>query len=174
MARRLIHYSSEVSGLEEIELLSNKNDEVIVKAIVSGVSLATEKKVALGQMPVKVSELMRVPYMSGDFSFPLSYGYSMVGQVIEGDKDWLGKRVHLMHPHQNFCVVKEADLMEIPKKISDSKATLISNMETALNGFWDGRILQDDRILIIGFGLIGALLSGVLKINTRNKIQIFE
>jgi len=174
MAKRLIHYSPELSGFEGFELKSLKDDEVVVLSIVSGISLGTEKKVALGQVSEKAQKSMGVPYMSGNFKFPVGYGYSLVGKVIEGDENWLGKRVFLMHPHQHLCVVKKSDLIEIPDIINDQKATLTSNMETALNGFWDGEIEAGEKILVIGFGLIGALLSGVIKTNVQNSIQILE
>lgn len=174
MAKRLIHYSPEVSKLEDFIVSSKTNDEVLVRSIASGISLGTEKKVALGQVSENAQESMVVPYMFGKFEFPVAYGYSLVGDVIEEDDNWLGKRVFLMHPHQELCVVKKSDLIEIPDNISDQKATLISNMETALNGFWDGEIKAGEKILVIGFGLIGALLSGVLKIKVQNSIKIFE
>jgi threonine dehydrogenase-like Zn-dependent dehydrogenase len=174
MAKRLIHYSNKLSALEEFDLKPLENDEVLVQSIASGISLGTERKVALGQIPVKVNQIMRVPYMVGEFNFPLGYGYSLIGEVIEGDKKWLNKKVHVMHPHQDICRVKKKDLIEIPSELNEAKASLISNMETALNAYWDGRIKQSDRILIIGFGLIGALLSGVIKIKTQNQIQVLE
>lgn len=174
MAKRLIHSSLKASLLEDFDLDSINDDEVLLRTLTSGISLGTEKKVAEGQVPANISEMMHVPYMTGDFGFPLGYGYSLVGQVIEGGNEWLGLRVHLMHPHQDVCIVKKSDLMKVPGDISDAKATLISNMETALNGYWDGEIKPKDRILIIGFGQIGALLSGILKIKVSNPIQIFE
>jgi len=174
MAKRLIHSSPEISILEDFEIESLKNDKVVVRSILSGISLGTERKVAIGQISEKANQTMGVPYMFGQFGFPIGYGYSLVAEVIEGDAKWLGKRVFLMHPHQDLCVVKKMDLLEIPDIINDKKATLISNMETALNGYWDGEIKGEEKILVIGFGLIGALLSGVIKINTQNSIHIFE
>jgi 2-desacetyl-2-hydroxyethyl bacteriochlorophyllide A dehydrogenase len=174
MAKRLIHNSSDRSSLEDIIIKQRKDDEVVVQSIASGISMGTERKVALGTVSEKSQKSMRVPYMSGGFLFPVGYGYSMVGKVIEGDDKWLGKRVFLMHPHQDLCIVKKSVLIEIPDNLNDKKATLISNMETALNGYWDGEIKAGEKILIIGFGLIGALLYGVIEANIQNSIQIYE
>jgi len=174
MSSRLVHLSITTSEIEDFELKPRSDSEVIIDTLTSGISLGTEKKVALNQVPEKVQQLMRVPYMSGNFSLPTSYGYSLIGRVVEGDKNWLGKRIHCMHPHQVRCVVNKEKLVEVPDGISDEKATLLSNMETALNGFWDGQIKGNERILIIGFGLIGALVSGVIQIKTNLPVFVLE
>lgn len=100
--------------------------------------------------------------MGGDFSFPVKYGYSLVGRVITENHPYVDKVVHLLHPHQAECVVASQDLFVVPDEIPPSRATLASNLETALNAVWDGQISIGDKVLVIGFGIIGSLVARVL------------
>lgn len=173
-ARILLHTDSRTSNIHPFELPAYDAGQVEIAALCSGISLGTEKKVALGQIPPDVYESMKVPYQIGQFDGPIGYGYSLVGQVTKGPADWLGKRVHLMHPHQDRCVVKTTSITCIPDVMSEEKATLISNMETAINGLWDGQPTAEEHILVCGFGLIGALLAGVIFSETGHRPVIAE
>jgi len=106
--------------------------------------------------------------MGGGFEFPVKYGYSVVAQSSEG------RKYHLMHPHQDWIAVNSDSITEIPVDLPDSRASLISNMETALTACWDGNAHPDETILIVGFGLIGSLIAGVLKCNGCMNICIDE
>ena len=50
-----------------------------IAADFSGLSPGTERLVALGRVPTKAMPAMRCQYMDGEFSFPIKYGYSLVG-----------------------------------------------------------------------------------------------
>ena len=54
-------------------------DEVLVRALASGVSRGTEALVFAGRVPPGQYDAMRAPLMGGAFSFPVKYGYSAVG-----------------------------------------------------------------------------------------------
>ena len=69
-----------------------------LKSLYSLISNGTEKRVASGQVPPQLHAQMRVPYQEGDFSFPVKYGYSLVGKVMSPGHRWLGRAVHLLHP----------------------------------------------------------------------------
>jgi threonine dehydrogenase-like Zn-dependent dehydrogenase len=112
----------------------------------------------MGDMALK----MKVPYMMGSFDADFTYGYSLVGEVIAGDPEWTGRFVHIMHPHQDMVLVKKEDVFPIPGNISPQKATLASNLETIVNAIWDSNVTVGDRVLIVGFGIIGALLASAL------------
>lgn len=139
-----------------------REGELLVQALASMISTGTERLVCKGLVPASIAEQMKIPYMKGDFSTTFTYGYSLVGVVIEGDQQWLGKRVHLLHPHQRFAHVTANDVFELPGALDAGKATLLSSMETALNIVWDARPEIGDRIVLFGFGLIGTLVSLLL------------
>lgn len=137
--------------------------ECEVRSLYSLISTGTERLVASGKVPASMNRHMSVPYMEGAFSFPIKYGYSLVGKVTEGPADLHGKLVHLLHPHQDVCRVKAADLTLVPVGIPAPRATLASNMETALNAIWDAEVSIGDRVLLVGFGIIGSLTARLLQ-----------
>ncbi len=140
-----------------------QDDECVVQTCFSMVSMGTERLICRGGIGPSAYQRMKVPYMQGNFSFPLTYGYSMSGEVIDGPREWIGERVHAMHPHQDVCVINAKDLTVIPDSVPMDRAVLASNLETAVNGIWDGQPMIGQRILVIGYGLIGAMVAQLLK-----------
>jgi threonine dehydrogenase-like Zn-dependent dehydrogenase len=125
-------------------------------------------------VPLNLMNDMRVPYMQGDFTFPCTYGYSLVGEIIEGTAEHIGKKVHLMHPHQSYAVTAINDTNFIPGGIPLKTATLVSNIETALTGVWDSRVSIGDDVLLVGFGSIGSLLARLLFNYPNVQLTIIE
>lgn len=135
-------------------------DPLFLETLYSGISPGTERLVGLAKVPEECWETMRCWYMEGSFAFPLKYGYSLVGQAHAGSKQ--GKRFFVMHPHQSRVAVESSDALELPDWLPSKRATLIPNTETALNAVWDAQVSQEDRILIVGAGIVGILISFVL------------
>ena len=134
-----------------------------VRSLYSAISEGSERLVLAGRVPPELHHSMRVPYMGGDFSFPVKYGYSLAGVVEDGPANLVGATVHLLHPHQEICCVRVADLFRVPEDVPARRAVLASNMETAVTAIWDARPVVGERILIVGFGSIGALIAHVLR-----------
>lgn len=132
---------------------------VLIKSLYSLVSIGTERIVSKGLVPPKLFALMQVPHMGGSFKMPVKYGYSLVGEVIAGPTDCMGKKVHLMHPHQDIVFASPEEVSVIPEGIPDRRAVLASVMETAVNAVWDSEVSIGDLVLVNGFGLIGALIA---------------
>ena len=137
-------------------------DEVLVRTLASGVSRGTERLVLHGRVPPRMHEAMRAPFQSGFFSFPVKYGYSAVGVVVEGPSGLLGRRVFCLHPHQDFFIVPTAMAAPIPDTVPDARAVLAANMETAVNILWDARPLIGERALVLGAGVVGLLAAALL------------
>ncbi len=135
---------------------------VRVKGLYSLVSTGTERLVATGQVPPELHAAMRVPFMQGSFSFPLTYGYSWVGRVQQAGHPLQGRLVQLMHPHQDLIAVPERALRLVPPEVPPLRATLAANVETALNAIWDARVWPGARVLVVGHGLLGGLLTHLL------------
>ena len=133
-----------------------------VDAICSAVSPGTERLVASGRVPAGIADVMRCPYMDGSFALPVKYGYSMVGRVSDGPDDLRGRLVHVLHPHQSRFNVRTADVRVIPDEVSPDRATLTSNLETAVTALWDSRVVAGERALVIGFGIVGSLVARLL------------
>lgn len=135
----------------------------LVRSHFSAVSPGTERLVFAGDVPEALRGEMRVPYMAGDFGFPLKYGYSLVGRVeASGDAALLGRLVHLMHPHQECAIARDEDLFAIPEGVPAARATLAANLETAVNAIWDSGVAIGSRCLVVGFGVLGSLIARLL------------
>lgn len=135
----------------------------LVKVIASAISPGTESLVFHGQVPKELYSEMKVPYMEGCFDFPIKYGYSVVGEVVASE-DWglQGKLVHFLHPHQDLVHARNCDLFVFGTSIPPARATLASNLETAVNAVWDSRVTVGQKCLVTGFGIIGSLVARVL------------
>jgi len=167
IAKSLWHINAVQSVIQE-ERLSPREGYIQLQSIFSLISPGTEKTVALGLVPPALHKIMQVPYMEGSFEFPVKYGYSVVARSGEG------KHYHLMHPHQNVLSVDPDSITEIPMDLPLWKAGLISNLETALTAYWDGDPKPQEKILLVGFGWIGSLIAGVLKLNGCGDIWVVE
>ena len=133
--------------------------DVVVRALYSGISRGTEAMVFGGHVPRSEWQRMRAPFQEGDFPAPVKYGYSLVGRVERGPDALAGRTVFALCPHQTRVVVPEADVYVLPDDVPPARAVLAANLETALNGLWDGRPHLGDRIAVIGAGTVGCLVA---------------
>jgi len=125
-------------------------------ALASGVSRGTESLVFAGRVPPSQFDAMRAPLMGGAFPFPVKYGYACAALTDDG------RRVFVLHPHQDRFTAPEAMCIPIPREIPSHRAVLAANMETALNIVWDAAPLPGERILVIGLGVVGLLAAALL------------
>ncbi len=133
-----------------------------IHTLFSAVSPGTERLVYTAQVPSQLAQEMRCPYMGGAFAFPVKYGYALVGVIHQGPAEMLGKVVHVLHPHQNRCVVQLHDVYVLPPDVPPPRATLASNLETAVNALWDAQVGLGERVLVVGFGMVGSLVARLL------------
>ncbi len=131
----------------------------VIRTLWSGLSRGTERLVFRGRIPATEYERMRAPMQEGDFPFPVKYGYAAVGLVEEGPPEWMGLNVFCLHPHQTRFAAPLFRLTEVPANVSARRATLAANMETALNALWDSGAGPGDRIVVVGGGLLGLLIT---------------
>ena len=136
-------------------------DEVVVRALFSGVSRGTEALVFQGRVPASERERMRAPFQAGTFPAPVKYGYASVGTVERGPGDLAGRNVFTLYPHQTRYVVPAAAVTVLPNDVPPSRAVLAANLETAINGVWDARPHAGDRVTVIGAGTVGCLTAWI-------------
>ncbi|HSQ79372.1 MAG TPA: zinc-binding alcohol dehydrogenase [Candidatus Bathyarchaeia archaeon] len=149
-------------------------DWCVVRAMFSAVSPGTERLVAMDRVPAALRQEMRCPYMGGRFPFPVKYGYSLVGEVVQGPAELRGRVVHVLHPHQDFCVVRAKDVRPLPAGVPPARATLASNLETAITAAWDAEVMIGERILVVGFGVVGSLVARVLALGPAFEVTVAE
>lgn len=166
-ANRLSYPSACSAVIEECQLADFKEKNVLIETLYSGISRGTESLVYHGKVPISEANRMRCPHQTGDFTYPVSYGYACVGKVIETQSDVSQIKkddiVFVLHPHQDiFCVPEEACNL-VPATLTPSRAVLSANMETALNAVWDAEISGTSNHMVIGAGVVGLLTAFVLK-----------
>ncbi len=127
-----------------------------VRARASGLSRGTEALVFAGRVPPTQYASMGAPLMGGAFPFPVKYGYSAVGV------DETGRRVFVLHPHQDVFDAPEAMCIAVPSAVPDHRAVLAANMETAVNIAWDAAPLLGERAMVVGAGVVGLLVAALL------------
>ena len=132
------------------------SDGLLVRTIATGVSRGTESLVFAGRVPPNQYDAMRAPLMAGTFPFPVKYGYSAVGHLPDGG------RVFVLNPHQDVFHAPASMCVPVPDAVPSNRAVLAANMETALNIVWDAAPLAGERILVIGAGVVGLLVSSLL------------
>jgi threonine dehydrogenase-like Zn-dependent dehydrogenase len=138
-----------------------KADQVLVRTLYSGLSRGTERLIFEGKVPESEWRRMKAPAQEGEFPFPVKYGYAAVGEVISGPREFAGRHVFALYPHQDYFILPAERVFVLPEGIPTARATLAANMETALNILWDGRAQPADRIAIVGGGIVGMLVAAV-------------
>ncbi|MFL6065137.1 MAG: zinc-binding alcohol dehydrogenase [Friedmanniella sp.] len=137
-------------------------DEVLVRAVRSGVSRGSETLVFTGRVPRSQYGVMRAPFQTGDFPGPLTYGYLSVGVVEEGPAGLRGRTVFCLHPHQTSYVVPARAVVTVPDDVPPARAVLAGTVETAVNALWDAAPLIGDRVSVVGAGMVGCCVARLL------------
>lgn len=136
-------------------------DEAQVRTLYSGISRGTERLIFSGQVGASEYERMRAPLQTGSFPFPVKYGYCAVGTVDIGPSALQGKAVFCLHPHQEVFNAPISMLVPVPDGVPAKRATLAANAETALNALWDAGAGPGDRIVIVGAGIVGLMVTAI-------------
>ena len=159
------------TGIEQIEvreliIAAPSADEVLVEVECSAISAGTEMLVYRGQIPNDMALDANIAALQDQQQYPLQYGYASVGIVkslgANVEASWLGKRVFAFQPHASHFVTKPANLIAVPVDISAEDAVFLPNMETAVNLVQDGAPALGERVVVLGQGIVGLLLSSLL------------
>jgi len=150
--------------LREESLPALGADDVLVKTICSAISAGTEMLVYRGEFPhLKDSH----DNLSSDLNYPLAYGYACVGRITETgkevDKSLLDKIVFGFQPHTSAFICHPSDLIFAPASFPAEACSFLPNMETAVNLIQDAAPILGERVLVLGQGVIGLLVTALLK-----------
>ncbi len=157
MARALWMAAPGVAELRDEEVAAEPG-EVLVETRFSGISRGTEALVFRGGVPRAERARMKAPLQAGSFPFPVKYGYAAVGRVADGPAELIDRDVFVLHPHQDWFAAPAAMAVPLPPGVPPGRAVLAANMETALNIVWDAGAVPCDRIVVVGAGVVGALV----------------
>jgi 2-desacetyl-2-hydroxyethyl bacteriochlorophyllide A dehydrogenase len=143
-----------------------KTTQVLVETLFSAISPGTEALVYRGEFPDQMSVDENIADLSGEFAYPLKYGYAAIGQVVATGKDvmadWDGRLVMAFHPHESHFVADPSTLLPVPEDINAEDAAFLPTMETAVNFVMDGAPVIGEDVLIFGQGIVGLLTTSIL------------
>ncbi len=159
--------------IRTVDLASPTGDEVLVRTLFSGISRGTESLVYRGMVPSNQHETMRCPHQEGSFSFPIKYGYICVG-VVESQCELAGQAIFCLHPHQTHFVVPSAAVTPLPEGLDPSLAVLTANLETAVNGVWDADPQPNERVSVVGAGVVGSLVAWRLRVTSGLDVELVD
>jgi len=148
--------------------------DVVVRTLYSGVSRGTEAIVFQGRVPPSEHQRMRAPFQSGDFPAPVKYGYANVGYVEEGPSELVGRHVFALYPHQTAYVVPASAVTVVPDGVPPARAILAANLETAINGLWDGAPRVGDRVTVVGGGTVGCLVAWLAVATRGCRVELVD
>ncbi|MFF7551277.1 zinc-binding alcohol dehydrogenase [Streptomyces olivaceus] len=177
MTRRARAFWVEAPGegaIREVELPATGPDDVLVRALFTGVSRGTETLVFGGRVPENQYAVMRAPFQEGDFPGPVKYGYLGVGVVEEGAQRLVGRTVFCLHPHQTRYVVPAASVTPVPDAVPAGRAVLAGTVETAVNALWDAAPLLGDRVAVVGGGMVGCSVAALLARFPGVRVQLID
>ena len=141
-------------------------NQVLVRTLLSAISSGSEMLLYHGQFPDNIDLDANIESLAGAATYPLKYGYSAVGEIIErGDginPDWIGKKVFSFQPHVSHFVTETSLLQVIPEGLTVEDAVFLPNLETALNFVMDGAPLIGENVVIFGQGIVGLLTTALL------------
>lgn len=160
--------------IREEVLAEPRPGEILVQTLASGISRGSEALVFRGHVPKSQHALMRAPFQAGDFTFPLKYGYSNLGEVLAGPPGLKGQRVFCLYPHQDRYVVPVSAVVPVPDGLPSARAVLAANMETALNGLWDAGPRIGERIAVVGAGVVGTLVAALAAGIPGSEVELID
>ncbi len=161
IAEALWYTASGIAEIRPERLGSAPAGWVTIETHYSAISRGTERLVWQGAIGPSEWQRMRAPFQAGDFPFPVKYGYSAAGRVIDGPEALIGQNTFALFPHQTVFQLPADKVTLLPTALPLARATLAANMETALNAVWDSGVTAADEIIVIGGGIVG-LLTGYL------------
>lgn len=141
-------------------------DQVLVKTVYSAVSAGTELLLYRGQLPNDMALDSSIDSLQKSTDYPLQYGYAAVGTVIETgsavDPAWRGREVFAFQPHASHFLARTEELQVLPAALSARDAVFLPNMETAVNLVQDARPMLGEKVVVLGQGIVGLLVTSLL------------
>ena len=145
-------------------------NDVRIQSVCSLVSSGTELKIFKGEFEDAALDV-NIPSMQEErMAYPLSYGYCLVGRIVEcgssladGKESLVGKMVFAFAAHSSQVVVDRSAIQIVPDGIDPYDAIFMPSVETAVAIVHDAHVRYGERVAVFGQGLIGLLVTAVLR-----------
>jgi 2-desacetyl-2-hydroxyethyl bacteriochlorophyllide A dehydrogenase len=166
MVQRLYFTAEREAAIRERPSEELDDDAVRVETSVSAISAGTELLIYRGDAPTELVADEELAALSGDLTFPLSYGYAAVGRVVDTGTavadDWHGRRVFAFNPHETYFTAAVEEVIPVPDEMDLETAAHLPSVETAVNFALDGQPRVGERVVVYGAGTIGLCTTSVL------------
>lgn len=153
-------------SVREEPLQTSGPGQVTIRTLLTAISSGTETLLYRGQFPEDLDLDDNIDALSGAVEYPLKYGYSAVGEVIDLGQgvspEWMGRRVFAFQPHVSHFVADLNSLQVIPAGLAMDNAVFLPNMETAVNFTMDGAPTIGEKVVVLGQGIVGLLTTALL------------
>ncbi|MFA4943783.1 MAG: zinc-binding dehydrogenase [Lentisphaeria bacterium] len=151
-------------AIDEIELPALKKGQVLTKTLYTGVSTGTETRVLAGNQSGTV--------------FPCIPGYENIGEVVDvgegaslkkgvkvfvGQSEFTGPFSAMWGGQVEYAISHAERLISIPENTDILSALYIKTCAIALHGMKRVKVACNDKVAIVGQGLIGHLAAQVAK-----------
>jgi threonine dehydrogenase-like Zn-dependent dehydrogenase len=156
-ARALFHTAPRRVEIRELPTPQAAAGEVMVSTLYSGISGGTERLIYRGETPEDLALDETIGALRGTFRYPFRYGCACVGEVAGS-----GPRVFAFQPHQDVFAARPADLIPLPR-VNPAAATLFPLVETALQVTLEADTAIEDRVIVLGGGVLGLLTTLLLQ-----------
>ncbi|WP_018183191.1 zinc-dependent alcohol dehydrogenase [Kaistia granuli] len=173
MTRSLYFTGPRDLAIEEEPLKQAGPEDIVIEAIVSGISAGTELNVFRGLAPQwrqHMDPATRLFLDGGsDWTWPARYGYAMVGRVAEIGAAVttvkIGDLVFAYAPHGSHAVVPARAVVALGDLDDAEIGIFFANLNTAYNGVLDANIPLGADVVVSGLGVIGQIVVRLLKRN---------
>ena len=111
-------------------------------------------------------------------AYPLAYGYSLVGRVVQcgsavkDAKNLIGRLVFTFSPHATSVVAERSAVHLVPNGIEAEDAIFMPSVETALSIIHDAHIRLGEKVAVFGQGLIGLLVTAILCATAPHRLDL--
>ena len=137
--------------------------EVRIEALYSGISHGSEMLVYRGEVPAELALDSALATLQGSFKFPLKYGYASVGRIVDvGDGVHQlaeGELVFAFNPHETCYTIPATLVIKLPGQLDPRLGVFTANVETAVNAILDAAPRLGERLVVIGQGVVGLLIT---------------
>lgn len=167
MKRRALYFTAPRQvEIREEDVPPLEAGEAMVRTRYSAISAGSEMLIYRGEAPEGLAADDKIAALAGALKFPLKYGYAVVGEVVEvGEgvaETWVGREVFAFNPHESVFVARVEEMIPIPEDIPLEEASLLANMETAVNLVMDGQPMLGEGVVVFGQGIVGLLTTALL------------
>lgn len=153
-------------AIREAELPALADNQILVRTWYSAISAGTEMLVYRHQIPESMTLDESLPSLGHQRDYPLQYGYATVGQIesigAAVDPAWLEKLVFAFQPHASHFITTPDLVFQLPEEMDPLAAVFLANMETAVNLVQDATPGIGERVIVVGQGVVGLLVSSLL------------